>query len=87
MQRRLYIFAGQRNREHLLDLWWWDVNTGETQPLCQASAAAPPPADGFTQRATLDPDTDEIFVLSVSGFGLLIHQSSGVDTYIFLRVP
>ncbi|XP_037295113.1 muskelin isoform X2 [Manduca sexta] len=64
VQRRLYIFAGQRNREHLLDLWWWDVNTGETQPLCQASAAAPPPADGFTQRATLDPDTDEMFVLS-----------------------
>ncbi|GBP55433.1 Muskelin [Eumeta japonica] len=67
VQRRLYIFAGQRNKEHLLDLWWWDVDAG----VCGALAAAPatpcpppPPAAGFTQRATLDPDTDEMFVLS-----------------------
>ncbi|CAG5036140.1 unnamed protein product [Parnassius apollo] len=65
VQRRLYMFAGQRNKEQLLDLWWWDVGSGQCGALC-AGAACAPPAAGFTQRATLDPDTDEIFVLSVS---------------------
>ncbi|KAJ8717113.1 hypothetical protein PYW08_005512 [Mythimna loreyi] len=64
IQRRLYMFAGQRNKEHLVDLWWWDVGTGECGALCRGAAAPPPPQAGFTQRATLDPDTDEMFVLS-----------------------
>ncbi|XP_075981320.1 muskelin 1 isoform X2 [Anticarsia gemmatalis] len=64
VQRRLYIFAGQRNKEHLVDLWWWDVRSGACAALCRARAAPPPPAAGFTQRATIDPDTDEMFVLS-----------------------
>ncbi|XP_059059021.1 muskelin [Achroia grisella] len=63
VQRRLYIFAGQRNKEHLADLWWWDVGSGERRALC-TPAAGPPPAAGFTQRATLDPHTDQMFVLS-----------------------
>ncbi|RVE51419.1 hypothetical protein evm_003974 [Chilo suppressalis] len=67
LQRRLYIFAGQRNKEHLVDLWWWDVGTGERHAVCEASAGGgggAPPSAVFTQRATLDPDTDEMFVLS-----------------------
>ncbi|KPJ04033.1 Muskelin [Papilio xuthus] len=64
VQRRLYMFAGQRNKEQLLDLWWWDVGEGRCGALCAGAAACPPPAAGFTQRATLDPDTDEMFVLS-----------------------
>ncbi|XP_063385695.1 muskelin [Cydia fagiglandana] len=64
VQRKLYMFAGQRNKEHLLDLWWWDVGSGRCGALCSGAAACPPPAAGFTQRATLDPDTDELFVLS-----------------------
>lgn len=59
------MFAGQRNKEQLLDLWWWDVGEGRCGALCAGAAACPPPAAGFTQRATIDPDTDEIFVLSV----------------------
>ncbi|CAG5036143.1 unnamed protein product [Parnassius apollo] len=35
-------------------------------PLHTVHATCYMPAAGFTQRATLDPDTDEIFVLSVS---------------------
>lgn len=65
VQRRLYMFLGQRNKEHLVDLWWWEVSGGgRGAPLCQGRAPSPPPAAGFTQRATLDPDTDEMFVLS-----------------------
>ncbi|CAG4987014.1 unnamed protein product [Colias eurytheme] len=62
IQRRLYIFAGQRNKEQLLDVWWWEAGSGRCGALCAGACA--PPAAGFTQRATLDPDTDEIFVLS-----------------------
>ncbi|XP_052743580.1 muskelin [Bicyclus anynana] len=62
-QRRLYMFAGQRNKEQLVDLWWWDCESGTARALCAAPARAPPP-QGFTHRATLDPDTDEIHVLS-----------------------
>ncbi|KAL0820599.1 hypothetical protein ABMA28_006442 [Loxostege sticticalis] len=65
VERRLYIFAGQRNKEHLVDLWWWDVASHRRRALAASHAAArPPPAAGFTQRATLDPDSDEMFVLS-----------------------
>ncbi|XP_050674767.1 muskelin [Leptidea sinapis] len=72
-QRRLYMFAGQRNKEQLLDIWWWDVDSGRCGAICPGVTPAPPPAAtpltpapaaGFTQRATIDPDTDEIFVLS-----------------------
>ncbi|XP_022128529.2 muskelin [Pieris rapae] len=62
IQRRLYIFAGQRNKEQLLDAWWYEAGSGRGGALCLGSCA--PPAAGFTQRATVDPDTDEIFVLS-----------------------
>ncbi|XP_072942576.1 muskelin [Epargyreus clarus] len=63
VQRRLYMFAGQRNKEQLVDAWWWDAASGRCGALCAGAARAPPPA-GFTQRATLDPDRDEIYVLS-----------------------
>ncbi|CAH2089333.1 unnamed protein product [Euphydryas editha] len=63
VQRRLYMFAGQRNKEQLVDLWWWQCGGGGAHALCSAPARAPPP-QGFTQRATLDPDADEIHVLS-----------------------
>ncbi|XP_026491772.1 muskelin [Vanessa tameamea] len=63
VQRRLYMFAGQRNKEQLVDLWWWECGTNVAHAVCRAPARAPPP-QGFTQRATLDPDADEIHVLS-----------------------
>ncbi|XP_041985047.1 muskelin [Aricia agestis] len=61
-ERRLYIFAGQRNREQLVDMWWWEPG-GAARMLCRARSRAPPPP-GFTQRATIDPDVGEIYVLS-----------------------
>ncbi|OWR42316.1 muskelin isoform X2 [Danaus plexippus] len=65
VQRRLYMFAGQRNKEQLVDMWWWDCEEAPPRPhaLCTAPPRAPPP-QGFTQRATIDPHTDEIHVLS-----------------------
>ncbi|KAG7301316.1 hypothetical protein JYU34_014246 [Plutella xylostella] len=76
IQRRLYIFAGQRNKEHLVELWWYDVNTGQTGKLGSSEAPCPPPAAGFTQRATLDPHCDDMFVLSVSTYSARAYRNS-----------
>ncbi|KAK6176578.1 hypothetical protein SNE40_014836 [Patella caerulea] len=62
VRRVLYIFAGQRSREFLNDFLIYNVDTGSIDVIsdtkregCQA---------GFTQRATLDPELNEIHVLS-----------------------
>lgn len=62
-KRVLYIFAGQRSKEYLSDFIGYHVDSstveviadGTNKDSCQA---------GFTQRATLDPDLNEIHVLS-----------------------
>ncbi|VVD05213.1 unnamed protein product [Leptidea sinapis] len=79
------VSNSMRNKEQLLDIWWWDVDSGRCGAICPGVTPAPPPAAtpltpapppaatpltpapaaGFTQRATIDPDTDEIFVLSI----------------------
>lgn len=75
MTHTLYIFGGQRNKEHQADLlavYVGDIDSasGDTRVNVKAvCTAAPPrraPPTGFTQRATIDPDMNEIYVLSVS---------------------
>ncbi|KAL7306121.1 hypothetical protein TKK_0001570 [Trichogramma kaykai] len=66
--KKLYIFAGQRGKEYLNDFFTYDVNTNEIEHIslselgCRDSNHIP--AAGFTQRATIDPDRGEIYVLS-----------------------
>ncbi|RUS82092.1 hypothetical protein EGW08_010137 [Elysia chlorotica] len=63
VRRVLYIFAGQRSKDYLNDFLSYQVDTkevkvvsdGKSKDSCQA---------GFTQRATLDPDLNEIYVFS-----------------------
>lgn len=64
--RKLYIFAGQRNKDYLNDFFSYDVDTGIVEYLCEGCSkdCNSLPAAGFTQRATIDPDLDEIYVLS-----------------------
>ncbi|KAK3912329.1 Muskelin [Frankliniella fusca] len=64
--RRLFIFAGQRGKEYLNDFYTLDVDTQIVQAVCDwgVSGAGDGPASGFTQRATIDPDLNEIYVLS-----------------------
>ncbi|GLV40092.1 muskelin [Carabus blaptoides fortunei] len=66
LQRKLYIFAGQRNKEYLNDFITYQVDTKTVEQIYKKPETDPGnfPAPGFTQRATIDPDTDEIFVLS-----------------------
>ncbi|KAK9498163.1 hypothetical protein O3M35_004041 [Rhynocoris fuscipes] len=66
VSRKLYIFAGQRNRDYLNDFFTFNIDTGDVDYICGVGAAKERflPAAGFTQRATIDPELDQIYVLS-----------------------
>ncbi|KAF8793796.1 Muskelin like protein [Argiope bruennichi] len=64
-KRLLYIFAGQRSKEYLSDFFTYNVDTDKIEIICDGKDVEVPPA-GFTQRATIDPDLNEIHVLSGS---------------------
>ncbi|XP_074644616.1 muskelin-like isoform X2 [Tubulanus polymorphus] len=66
VHRLLYVFAGQRQKEYLSDFFSYNVDTGEITTLVGAGRkdGGNLPAAGFTQRATIDPELDEIHVLS-----------------------
>lgn len=65
--RRIYIFGGHRQRwaQKCPEFLWYDIETGLTQSVPMPSTVDKPPM-GYTQRATIDIDHDEIYVLSVS---------------------
>lgn len=65
--RRIYIFGGQKQRwaQKCPEFLWYDIETGVTQAMPVPSTIDKPPM-GYTQRATIDIDLDEIYVLSVS---------------------
>ena len=62
--RLLYVFAGQRPKEYLSDFFTYNVDTDEIIVINDGDKTEVPAA-GFTQRATIDPETHEIYVLSV----------------------
>ncbi|XP_013418827.1 muskelin-like [Lingula anatina] len=64
--RLLYVFAGQRAKEYLTDFFTYNLDTGEIILISDGTRkdGAQVPAAGFTQRATLDPELNEIHVLS-----------------------
>lgn len=65
--RRIYIFGGQRQRmvQRCPEFLWYDIETGITQSMPMPATVDKPPV-GYTQRATIDTDNDEIYILSVS---------------------
>lgn len=70
--RLLYIFAGQRHKDYLGDFFTYNVDTDEINVICDGEKSEVP-ATGFTQRATLDVNLNEIHVLSVSSVLLKEH--------------
>ncbi|XP_046813351.1 muskelin isoform X2 [Vespa crabro] len=66
--RKLYIFAGKRGKEYLSDFFTYEVDTNQVEHINYNDFGAKDsnrvPAAGFTQRATIDRDLDEIYVLS-----------------------
>lgn len=67
VERKLFIFAGQRSKEYLNDFYSFNVDTGLIKLISDGSKKHinSLPAAGFTQRATIDPTLNEIYVLSV----------------------
>lgn len=66
--RKLYIFGGQRNKEYATDFISYDVDTQQVTVINTDNMKTDKnnvPQSGFTQRATIDCDRDEIYVLSV----------------------
>lgn len=66
--RKLYIFAGQRGKEYLSDFFTYEVDTNHVEHINFNDLVRKDPnhipAPGFTQKATIDPDLGEIYVLS-----------------------
>lgn len=62
----MYIYGGQRQKwaQKSPEFVWYDLDRGITQPMPAPSTVDKPPI-GYTQRATIDTDLDEIYILSV----------------------
>jgi muskelin len=85
--RELFVFAGQRRREYLNDFFAFNVDTHQVRVIWNGDGNVPSksrdihvsiPATGYTQRATIDPELDEIYVLSVIELVIVgaIHKTS-----------
>jgi N-acetylneuraminic acid mutarotase len=62
--KQLYIFAGQRNKDYLSDFYIYDIKSDVVVEVSRDYSVQGGPAAGFTQRATLDLELGEIYVLS-----------------------
>lgn len=62
--KELYIFAGQRNKDYLSDFYVYNIKHDTVKEISRDYSKQGGPDAGFTQRATIEPDTGEIFVLS-----------------------
>ncbi|XP_012154161.1 muskelin 1 isoform X2 [Megachile rotundata] len=65
--RKLYILTGQRGKEDLSDFFTYEVDTNHIEHIFNDFGAKDSnhvPMAGFTQRATIDPELGEIYVLS-----------------------
>jgi hypothetical protein len=62
--RELYIFAGQRNKDFLSDFYVYEIETDTIHEISRDYSKQGGPDAGFTQRATIDPDLGEFYVLS-----------------------
>ncbi|XP_014296993.1 muskelin [Microplitis demolitor] len=68
VDRKLYIFAGQRSKEYLNDFFTFEVDTSRIEHISlqdfESDDSNHIPAAGYTQRATIDSTLGEIYVLS-----------------------
>ncbi|KAI8078641.1 Muskelin N-terminus-domain-containing protein [Halteromyces radiatus] len=64
LTRHLYIFAGQRVKDYLSDLFAYSIDANQVTELSQDYSKEAGPDAGYTQRATIDIEKKEIYVLS-----------------------
>ncbi|KAJ3217804.1 Muskelin 1, intracellular mediator containing kelch motif [Dinochytrium kinnereticum] len=62
--RELYIFAGQRGKEYLSDFYIYDIDSDTVHEVSRDYSKQGGPDAGFTQRATIDFQLGEFYVLS-----------------------
>lgn len=62
--RSLFVFAGQRVKDYLSDLYRYGVDDDTVTEIAQDYSKDAGPDAGFTQRATIDEDLQELYVLS-----------------------
>ncbi|KAG5639027.1 hypothetical protein H0H81_007640 [Sphagnurus paluster] len=79
----LYIFAGQRDDKYLSDMYSYDIATNTATELYSNFSTAGGPEACFTQRAVLDPELREFYVLC----GLTRSQHAGALTTLAAEAP
>ncbi|KAI8849074.1 Muskelin N-terminus-domain-containing protein [Chytridium lagenaria] len=62
--RELYVFAGQRGKDYLSDFYIYEIDTDTVHEVSRDYSKQGGPDAGFTQRATIDHDLGEFYVLS-----------------------
>lgn len=73
--REIYIFAGQRQKECLADVFAYDVDSGLVHEVARDFTKLGGPEPGFTDRSTIDPQLGEIYVMS----GLLKEKNASEE--------
>ena len=76
VDRHLYIFAGQRSKDYLSDFFIYEIDNDRVIELTRDSSKQGGPDAGFTQRATIDLDLGEFYVLA----GLMREKHSAHET-------
>ncbi|KAJ1560640.1 hypothetical protein HK096_007790, partial [Nowakowskiella sp. JEL0078] len=74
--RELYIFAGQRKKDYLSDFYIYEIDTDTIYECSRDYSKQSGPDAGFTQRATIDPELGEFYVLS----GLMREKTTAQET-------
>jgi hypothetical protein len=62
--REIYIFAGQRQKDCLSDIYVYDIDHGVVHEITRDFTKHGGPDAGFSDRATIDTATGEIYVLT-----------------------
>ncbi|CEP10390.1 hypothetical protein [Parasitella parasitica] len=62
--RRIYIFGGQRGKDSLTDLYCYSIEDDKLTEVAQDFGKLYGSDSGYTQRATIDTESQEIYVLS-----------------------
>lgn len=62
--RQIYIYAGQRHKDHLSDFYVYDVDSDTVVEMIKDTSRVGGPDAGFTQRSTLDVARQELFLFS-----------------------
>ncbi|KAI9033534.1 Muskelin N-terminus-domain-containing protein [Phycomyces nitens] len=81
IHQKLFIFAGQRLKECLSDLHTYSIDQDRVTQITQDYSKDSGPDPGFMQRATVDVERQEIYVLSGSVEG---RHSSAVESKLWV---